>query len=236
MSTLLDVKSVHTLYGCSHILHGVSFSIQPGQAVSLMGRNGMGKTTTLKSILGLVTPRSGTVTFQGEEITQKATWQRMQMDIAYVPEGRGMFHNLTVKEHLQIAARSNRKGEKHWNYERVLKTFPRLQERLNNLGTQLSGGEQQMLAIGRALVTNPELLILDEATEGLAPLIRKEIWEVIRTIKDSGISTLIVDKNIQVLKNLCDQHIVLVKGKVVFDGDSERLINELDTVESYLTV
>ncbi|KAA0873595.1 ABC transporter ATP-binding protein [Nitrincola tapanii] len=236
MSTLLDVKSLHTLYGSSHILHGVSFSIQPGQAVSLMGRNGMGKTTTLKSILGLVTPRSGTVTFQGEEITQKETWRRMQLDIAYVPEGRGMFHNLTVKEHLQIAARANRKGEKHWDYERVLKTFPRLQERLNNLGTQLSGGEQQMLAIGRALVTNPELLILDEATEGLAPLIRKEIWEVIRTIKDSGISTLIVDKNIQVLKDLCDQHIVLVKGKVVFDGSSERLINELETVESYLAV
>lgn len=176
------------------------------------------------------------MTFQGEEITQKETWRRMQLDIAYVPEGRGMFHNLTVKEHLQIAARANRKGEKHWDYERVLKTFPRLQERLNNLGTQLSGGEQQMLAIGRALVTNPELLILDEATEGLAPLIRKEIWEVIRTIKDSGISTLIVDKNIQVLKDLCDQHIVLVKGKVVFDGSSERLINELETVESYLAV
>jgi branched-chain amino acid transport system ATP-binding protein len=236
MTTLLDVKSLHTLYGSSHILHGVTFSIQPGQAVSLMGRNGMGKTTTLKSILGLVRPRSGNVYFNGREITRMETWQRMQLDIAYVPEGRGMFSNLTVREHLQIAARANCHGERQWDYDRVLNTFPRLQERLGNLGTQLSGGEQQMLAIGRALVTNPALLILDEATEGLAPLIRKEIWDVIRTIKDSGISTLIVDKNIQILKELCDQHIVLVKGKVVFDGSSERLLREMEAVEAHLSV
>lgn len=236
MDSLLEVKSLHTLYGESHILHGVSFEIQPGQAVSLMGRNGMGKTTTLKSLLGLVTPRSGHVYFKGEDITSLPTWQRMQRDIAYVPEGRGMFHNLTVKENLQMAARANRQGEQNWNYDRVLATFPRLEERLTNLGTQLSGGEQQMLAIGRALVTNPDLLILDEATEGLAPLIRKEIWDVIRTIKDSGISTIIVDKNIHVLKGLCDQHIILVKGEVVFSGDSGQLINQLETVESYLGV
>ncbi|GAA0692467.1 ABC transporter ATP-binding protein [Marinobacterium maritimum] len=236
MTKLLDVKGLHTYYGESHILHGVNFEILPGQAVSLMGRNGMGKTTTLKSILGLVPPRSGHVVFQGEEITGLPTWQRMRKDIAYVPEGRGMFHNLTVKEHLEMAARSNRKGEQNWTCERVLETFPRLQERLSNLGTQLSGGEQQMLAIGRALVTNPELLILDEATEGLAPLIRKEIWEVIRTIKASGISTLIVDKNIQVLKELCDQHIVLVKGQVVFSAGSSQLMQSLDEVESYLGV
>lgn len=236
MTALLDVKSLHTLYGSSHILHGVTFSIQPGQAVSLMGRNGMGKTTTLKSVLGLVKPRSGFVHFNGQEITNMETWRRMQLDIAYVPEGRGMFSNLTVKEHLQMAARANRKGEVHWDYDRVLQTFPRLQERLSNLGTQLSGGEQQMLAIGRALVTNPELLILDEATEGLAPLIRKEIWGVIRTIKESGISTLIVDKNIRVLKDLCDQHIVLVKGQVVFDGNRDKLIQEMDSVEAHLSV
>ena len=160
----------------------------------------------------------------------------MRKDIAYVPEGRGMFHNLTVKEHLEMAARPNNQGEILWDYDRVLDTFPRLQERLNNLGTQLSGGEQQMLAIGRALVTNPALMILDEATEGLAPLIRKEIWEVIRTIKDSGISTLIVDKNIQVLKSLCDQHVVLVKGQVVFNNNSEQLLAHLDDVESFLGV
>lgn len=236
MNKLLEVKSLHTLYGESHVLHGVSFDIEPGQAVSLMGRNGMGKTTTLKSILGLVPPRSGTVSFKGEEITALPTWQRMRKDIAYVPEGRGMFHNLTVKEHLQMAARPNTRGETNWDYDRVIATFPRLQERLTNLGTQLSGGEQQMLAIGRALVTNPDLLILDEATEGLAPLIRKEIWEVIRTIKESGISTLIVDKNIKVLKDLCDRHIVLVKGEVVFSDSSAELDQRLDEVESYLGV
>src|SRR5690554_851299 len=236
MTKLLEVKGLHSFYDESHILHGVSFDIEAGQAVSLMGRNGMGKTTTLKSILGLVQPRSGHVFFQGEEISVLPTWQRMRRDIAYVPEGRGMFHNLTVKEHLEMAARPNNRGEQHWNYERVLETFPRLQERLSNLGTQLSGGEQQMLAIGRALVTNPDLLILDEATEGLAPLIRKEIWDVIRTIKESGISTLIVDKNIQVLKELCDQHVVLVKGKVVFNDNSEQLLSRLDEVESYLGV
>ncbi|MBR9884443.1 MAG: ABC transporter ATP-binding protein [Oceanospirillales bacterium] len=236
MNKLLEVKSLHTLYGESHVLHGVGFDIEPGQAVSLMGRNGMGKTTTLKSILGLVQPRSGNVFFKGEEITGLPTWQRMRKDIAYVPEGRGMFHNLTVQEHLQMAARANRKGEQNWDYDRVLATFPRLQERLTNLGTQLSGGEQQMLAIGRALVTNPDLLILDEATEGLAPLIRKEIWDVIRTIKESGISTIIVDKNIKVLKELCDKHIVLVKGQVVFSESSSGLIDRLDEVESYLGV
>ncbi|MBS97132.1 MAG: ABC transporter ATP-binding protein [Oceanospirillaceae bacterium] len=236
MNKLLEVKSLHTLYGESHVLHGVSFDLSPGQAVSLMGRNGMGKTTTLKSILGLVEPRSGSVSFKGEEMTTLPTWQRMRRDIAYVPEGRGMFHNLTVKEHLQMAARSNTRGESNWNYDRVIATFPRLEERLANLGTQLSGGEQQMLAIGRALVTNPDLLILDEATEGLAPLIRKEIWEVIRTIKESGISTLIVDKNIKVLKDLCDKHIVLVKGEVVFSDSSEGLSERLDEVESYLGV
>jgi branched-chain amino acid transport system ATP-binding protein len=236
MTKLLEVKGLHTYYDESHILHGVSFAIEPGQAVSLMGRNGMGKTTTLKSILGLVPPRSGHVIFQGEEISHLPTWQRMRKDIAYVPEGRGMFHNLTVREHLEMAARPNQKGEQNWTVERVLDTFPRLQERLTNLGTQLSGGEQQMLAIGRALVTNPELLILDEATEGLAPLIRKEIWDVVRTIKESGISTLIVDKNIQVLKDLCDQHIVLVKGQVVFSAGSSQLMQSLDEVESYLGV
>jgi branched-chain amino acid transport system ATP-binding protein len=236
MSNLLEVRSLHTLYGDSHVLHGVSFDIQQGQAVSLMGRNGMGKTTTLKSILGVLRPRSGQVRFHNEDIDALPTWQRMRRDIAYVPEGRGMFHNLTVKEHLQMAARPNRRREVLWDYQRVLGTFPRLQERLGNLGTQLSGGEQQMLAIGRALMTNPDLLILDEATEGLAPLIRKEIWDVIRTIKASGVSTLIVDKNIQVLEKICDHHIVLVKGRVVFEGNSQRLLEQRDEVESHLGV
>ena len=186
MQNILEVHGLQTLYGESHILHGVSFEIAAGETVSIMGRNGMGKSTTLKSILGIAPPRSGSVIYKGEDITRLPTWKRMRQDIAYVPEGRGMFHNLTVKEHLQMAARKNSRGESNWTYDQVLEVFPRLTERLTNKGTQLSGGEQQMLAIGRALLTNPDLLILDEATEGLAPLIRKEIWQVIRKIKDSA--------------------------------------------------
>ncbi|MDO6683714.1 MULTISPECIES: ABC transporter ATP-binding protein [unclassified Oceanobacter] len=236
MTPLLTVRGLHTYYGESHILHGVDFTLEAGQAMSLMGRNGMGKTTTLKSVLGLVAPRGGDVRFNGTDLSGLPTWKRMRQGIAYVPEGRGMFHNLSVKEHLQLAAREGVNGQQSWHYDRVLETFPRLAERLTNLGTQLSGGEQQMLAIGRALLTNPELLILDEATEGLAPLIRKEIWDVIAHIKDSGMSTLIVDKNIQVLKNLCDRHVVLVKGEVVFDGNTTDLLDNIDTVETHLSV
>ncbi len=235
-NNLLEVKNLNTLYGRSHILHELSFRLEKGQSMSLMGRNGMGKTTTLKSILGIVTPRSGHVYFDGEDITKLPTWRRMRLDVAYVPEGRGMFHNLTVKEHLQMAARAGSNGEVGWDFERVMATFPRLQERLSNLGTELSGGEQQMLAIGRALVTNPRLMILDEATEGLAPLIRTDIWNVIATIRESGISTLVVDKNIRALKKLCDRHVVLVKGQVHFDGSSEELDQNLEQVETALSV
>lgn len=235
-NSLLEIKNLNTLYGRSHILHDLSFRLEKGQSMSLMGRNGMGKTTTLKSILGLVLPRSGHVYFDGNDISKLPTWKRMRLDIAYVPEGRGMFHNLTVKEHLQMAARPDSNGKISWDFERVMATFPRLQERLSNLGTELSGGEQQMLSIGRALVTNPRLLILDEATEGLAPLIRADIWKVIGTIRDSGISTLVVDKNIKELKKLCDHHVVVVKGKVHFDGSSEELDQNLELVETALSV
>ena len=235
-NSLLEVKNLNTLYGRSHILHDLSFRLDKGQSMSLMGRNGMGKTTTLKSILGIVPPRSGHVYFDGQDISNLPTWKRMRRDIAYVPEGRGMFHNLTVKEHLQMAARPDSNGNTGWNFDRVMDTFPRLQERLSNLGTELSGGEQQMLAVGRALVTNPRLMILDEATEGLAPLIRQDIWNVIATIRESGISTLIVDKNIKALKKLCDRHVVVVKGQVHFDGSSEELDQNLEKVETALSV
>ncbi|ADP96860.1 ABC transporter ATP-binding protein [Marinobacter adhaerens] len=235
-NSLLEVKNLNTLYGRSHILHDLSFRLGKGQSMSLMGRNGMGKTTTLKSILGIVPPRSGHVHFDGEDISKLPTWKRMRRDIAYVPEGRGIFHNLTVKEHLQMAARPDSNGKTSWDFERVMDTFPRLQERLSNLGTELSGGEQQMLAIGRALVTNPRLMILDEATEGLAPLIRADIWKVIATIRESGISTLVVDKNIKALKKLCDYHVVIVKGKIHFDGSSKELDENLETVETALSV
>ena len=236
MQNILEVHGLQTLYGESHILHGVSFDIKVGETVSIMGRNGMGKSTTLKSILGIAPPRSGSVIYKGEDITHLPTWKRMRQDIAYVPEGRGMFHNLTVKEHLQMAARKNSRGEANWTYDQVLDVFPRLTERLTNKGTQLSGGEQQMLAIGRALLTNPDLLILDEATEGLAPLIRKEIWQVIRQIKDSGVSTIIVDKNIKVLNKLCEKHILIVKGKVMFQGDSQSLNDNKEFIEQSLAV
>jgi len=236
MQNILEVHGLQTLYGESHILHGVSFDIKVGQTVSIMGRNGMGKSTTLKSILGIAPPRSGSVIYKGEDITRLPTWKRMRQDIAYVPEGRGMFHNLSVKEHLQMAARKNSRGEANWTYEQVLEVFPRLTERLTNKGTQLSGGEQQMLAIGRALLTNPDLLILDEATEGLAPLIRKEIWQVIRQIKHSGVSTIIVDKNIKVLNELCEKHILIVKGKVMFQGDSQSLDDNKEFIEQSLAV
>jgi len=233
---LLEVHNLNTLYGRSHILHDLSFRLAKGESMSLMGRNGMGKTTTLKSILGIVPPRSGHVYFDGEDISHLPTWKRMRRDIAYVPEGRGMFHNLTVKEHLQMAARPGSNGETNWDYDRVLATFPRLSERLSNLGTELSGGEQQMLAIGRALLTNPRLMILDEATEGLAPLIRQDIWNVIASIRESGISSLVVDKNIKALKKLCDRHVVIVKGKVHFDGSSDELGQNLEKVETALSV
>ncbi|WP_304639692.1 ABC transporter ATP-binding protein [Pseudomonas sp.] len=233
---LLEVKSLNTLYGRSHVLHDLSFRLDKGESMSLMGRNGMGKTTTLKSILGIVGPRSGEIYFDGEDIGKLPTWKRMRRDIAYVPEGRGMFHNLTVKEHLLMAARPDSNGRTSWDFDRVMETFPRLQERLTNLGTELSGGEQQMLAIGRALVTNPRLMILDEATEGLAPLIRQDIWNVIATIRDSGISTLIVDKNIKALTKLCDRHVVVVKGSVHFNGTSAELQQNIEKVESALSV
>lgn len=236
MNNLLEVKNLHTLYGKSHILHGVSFSIRDGESVSLMGRNGMGKTTTLKSILGVVPPRTGHVTLRDEDISGLPTWQRMNRGIAYVPEGRGMFHNLTVREHLEMVIEPGRNKSFEWDVERVLSTFPRLKERLDNMGTQLSGGEQQMLAIGRALLTNPKLLILDEATEGLAPIIRKTIWDVISIIKESGISTLIVDKNLTEIERICDHHIVLVKGKVVFDGNTQELEDNMREIETSLSV
>ncbi|MDX1653880.1 MAG: ABC transporter ATP-binding protein [Candidatus Competibacteraceae bacterium] len=216
-------EGLHSYYGASHILHGVDFQVRRGETVSLMGRNGMGKTTTLRSILGFVKPRQGKVRIAGQDMTGAKPYQVIRRHLAYVPEGRGMFSNLSVREHLLMPARPGADGQSRWTFERVMETFPRLSERLGHMGTQLSGGEQQMLAIGRALMTNPDLLILDEATEGLAPLIREEIWRIIQIIKDDGIATVIVDKNISALLDLADRHVILVKGRVVFDGSSDTL-------------
>jgi branched-chain amino acid transport system ATP-binding protein len=242
--TLIAAQDIHTYYGQSHILRGVDFTVQRGQTIGLMGRNGMGKSTLLKSIMGIVPPRQGSVQIMGKSMVGRRTFEVAQLGIAYVPEGRGIFANLSVTENLKMAARAGRQrqsatggaGQKDWTYERVLETFPRLKERLNHGGQQLSGGEQQMLTIGRALMTNPDVLILDEATEGLAPLIAREIWRICGEIKQSGISTVIVDKNWKHVTQITDVNVILVKGEVVFSGSSAELIEQPAILEQYLGV
>ncbi len=228
---LVEAKGLHTYYGSSHILHGVDFSIRRGEAIGLMGRNGMGKTTLLKTILGLVRPREGRVEVMGVDTTQEAPHRIARMGIAYVPEGRGIFPNLTVRENLVMAARRG-----PWTFERILETFPRLGERLSHGGGQLSGGEQQMLTIGRALMTNPGLLILDEATEGLAPRIAKEIWAIVRTVRESGIATVVVDKNFAAVNAITDRNLILVKGEVVYEGAAADLRGRPEVHQKYLGV
>jgi branched-chain amino acid transport system ATP-binding protein len=220
---LVEARGIHSYYGASHILHGVDFAVHRGEAVGLMGRNGMGKTTLLRSILGLVRPQSGAVTIKGRDMTRAAPHAISRAGIAYVPEGRGIFPNLSVWENLTMAARPGAHGRRDWTMERVLESFPRLAERLDHGGAQLSGGEQQMLAIGRALMTNPDLLVLDEATEGLAPKIAHEIWGIIRHLKGEGIATVIVDKNFAAVSAAADRAVILVKGSVVFSGTSAEL-------------
>ena len=231
---LLEARGLHTYYGASHILHGVDFDIGKGEAIGLMGRNGMGKTTLLRSLLGHVRPRQGLVRWRGEDVSQAPAYRIARLGVAYVPEGRGIFPNLSVKENLIMAARAGVDGRREWTYERIMETFPRLRERLDHGGAQLSGGEQQMLTIGRALMTNPDLLILDEATEGLAPLIARDIWQIIHTIRGTGIATVIVDKNFGAVRELADRCVVMVKGSVVFDDLAERLTGEV--VQKYLGV
>ncbi len=220
---IIEAHELHTYYGDSHILHGISLSIDPGETLSLMGRNGMGKTTLLRSLLGLTPPRQGTVKVYGQDMTGAPPEKIVRQGIAFVPEDRGIFPNLTVRENLLMAARPGPDGRQDWDLARVLDTFPRLAQRMTNMGNHLSGGEQQMLTVGRALMTNPDLLILDEATEGLAPLIRKEIWSVVRQIKESGIAAVIVDKDIKALLELTDRNIIISKGRIVYEGSSEEL-------------
>ena len=233
---LIRAQGIHTYYGASHILRGIDFTVNRGETIGLMGRNGMGKSTLLKSIMGIVPPRQGTVEIKGQAMNGRPTFEVAQMGIAYVPEGRGIFGNLSVVENLKMAARAGTQGQRDWTYERVLETFPRLQERLGHGGQQLSGGEQQMLTIGRALMTNPDVLILDEATEGLAPLIAREIWRICSVIKDSGISAIIVDKNWKHVTQITDRNVILVKGEVVFEGTSDTLHADPSVLEQHLGV
>ena len=233
---LLKAHGIHAYYGASHILHGVDFSIRRGETIGLMGRNGMGKTTLLKSILGLLPPRQGKVTVRGQDMTRAAPHRIARAGIAYVPEGRGIFPNLSVRENLIMAARAGYGGRQDWTLERALDIFPRLGERLNHGGQQLSGGEQQMLTIARALLTNPDLLILDEATEGLAPLVAQEIWRILHRIRHTGISSIIVDKNFSAVSDITDRNIILVKGQVMFEGDSDTLRGQPETLRNHLGV
>ncbi|MDB5794580.1 MAG: transporter related [Noviherbaspirillum sp.] len=233
---LIEAKNLNTYYGASHVLRGIDFSVARGETIGLMGRNGMGKSTLLKSIMGLVKPRSGTVEIVGKPMTGRAPYEIAKLGIAYVPEGRGIFGNLNVVENLKMAARPGTRGQRDWTYERVLETFPRLAERLGHGGQQLSGGEQQMLTIGRALMTNPDVLILDEATEGLAPLIARDIWRICGMIRESGISSVIVDKNWKHVTQITDRNVILVKGQVVFEGSSAELTARPELLEQYLGV
>jgi len=233
---LIEATGLHTYYGASHILHGVDFAVARGECVGLMGRNGMGKTTLLRSLLGLTPPRAGEVRIDGRRMTGAKPHLVARQGIAFVPEGRGIFTTLSVREHLVMAARPGRDGRRGWDLGRVLATFPRLAERLGQGGTQLSGGEQQMLTIGRALMTNPDLLILDEATEGLAPLIAREIWSIIGGIREAGIAAIVVDKNFAALAALVDRVVILVKGRVAFDDAPAALRAQPDLLHRHLGV
>ncbi|MDI1347029.1 MAG: ABC transporter ATP-binding protein [Pseudolabrys sp.] len=231
---ILDLDGIETCYGQSQVLFGISLSIAPGEMVTLMGRNGMGKTTTVRSIMGLTPARAGRVRFLGEEIRGLPSYRVAQLGIGLVPEGRQIFPNLTVHENL-VATAVKRDGGA-WSLQRVYELFPRLAERENSMGNQLSGGEQQMLAVGRALMTNPRLLILDEATEGLAPLIRQEIWRCLARLKQSGLAILVIDKNVGALMRVADRHFLIERGRVVWSGASTELAASPDVQHRYLGV
>ena len=233
---MLRIDAIHTYYGDSHTLRGVSLELPVGTSLGLLGRNGMGKTTLIRTLMGYVRAAKGRVRWEGTDVTHSAPERMARLGIGYVPEGRGIFANLSVRENLVMTARRGMDGRNDWTYERVLATFPRLAERLNHGGQQLSGGEQQMLSIGRALMTNPKLMILDEATEGLAPLIVAEIWRVIGEIRATGISTLIVDRNYRAVLAHTDRAVVLEKGLVVMAGTSSVLAEDHEALGRALGV
>ena len=233
---MLELERVETAYGESQVLFGLSLAIGAGEVVTLLGRNGMGKTTTVRTIMGLIPPRAGAIRFEGSRIDRWPEYRIAQAGLGLVPEGRQIFPNLTVRENLVATAANRRRLPDPWTVPRVLALFPALAARARSMGASLSGGEQQMLAIGRALVTNPRLLILDEATEGLAPLVRAEIWRCLESLKTSGLAILVIDKNVEALSRLADRHYVIEKGRVVWTGDSPGLRAAADVQLRYLGV
>lgn len=233
---MLEVKGLETSYGQSQVLFGMELDVQDGEVVTLMGRNGMGKTTTIRSIMGLTPAKAGSVKFSGQEMREWPSYKVAQAGIGLVPEGRQIFPNLTVRENLVATAANRFDKPDPWTVERVYALFPALAQRAGNMGTQLSGGEQQMLAVGRALMTNPKLLILDEATEGLAPLIRLEIWKCLSALKDEGESILVIDKNVGALTQIGDRHVIIERGAVVWTGTSQELRANEDVQHRYLGV
>lgn len=233
---LLEVQDIETYYGDAQALFGASLSVSEGEFVTLLGRNGMGKTTTVRSILGIMKPRKGRVIFAGQDLSKLPSHQIARLGIGLVPEQRQVFANLTVYENLVATAHNRLKLREPWTLERVYQLFPRLKERAGNLGANLSGGEQQMLAIGRGLMTNPRLLILDEATEGLAPLVRAEIWNCLQTLQQSGLSVLVIDKNLVPLMRMADNHFILEKGKTIWNGSSNSLMHQRHELKNSLGV
>jgi branched-chain amino acid transport system ATP-binding protein len=227
---MLTVEGLKTSYGQSQVLFGVDLEVRRGEVVTLLGRNGMGKTTTIRSIMGMTPPQGGRISFEGRELRGLTSFRIAKLGLGLVPEGRGIFPSLTVWENLTATASRGPTGSPRWTTDAVLELFPWIRERRQQMGGQLSGGEQQMLAIARALMTNPQLLILDEATEGLAPIIRSEIWKVLRKLKRGGQSILLVDKNLKVLARLADRHYVLERGRVRWSGDSRALGSEYEAI------
>jgi branched-chain amino acid transport system ATP-binding protein len=233
---IVEGQDLHVHYAQSHVLHGVTIAVRGGEALGLLGRNGMGKTTLIRALIGLVPASRGRVCVHGDDVTRVATEKIVRRGIGYVPEGRMIFPNLSVRENLLMAARAGRDGRCDWTLERVLAIFPRLAQRLDHGGNQLSGGEQQMLAIGRALMTNPQLVILDEATEGLAPQVVAEIWRIIGLIRQSGLASLVVDRNYRAVLANSDRGVVLEKGRVVLEGSSSELLADEARLRRHLGV
>ncbi|NYT58475.1 ABC transporter ATP-binding protein [Alcaligenaceae bacterium] len=237
MSTvLLDVRDIHAFYGSSQALFGMSFTVQAGQFVTLLGRNGMGKSSSVKAIMGLLQPSGGSIHLDGQDMAGQPSYKVARAGVGLVPEGRQIFPNLSVRENLMATAHNRQALSSPWTLQRIFDLFPRLAERAGNLGSNLSGGEQQMLAIGRALMTNPRLLILDEATEGLAPLIRAEIWQCLSDLKSLGLTIICIDKNLSSLLALADQHYIVEKGRVVWSGSSTELGAQRSHLHAYLGV